>query len=407
MKVTIRQKSGMQYLYADISVSGIRTKCTLGISVKEGKFNPKNQGVQGESDYETNILINSFKSAIMEMIRKLQATGKLSSSNISDGVRLIKEKLTNPLEPDMNDTGFVRYIEKHIERSISIRKPATLKQYNMVLAKMKIYEKQRSCKLTFDTIDFIFYNNFIGYCTQELNFSTNTIGKYIKNIKMWMGAATEEGLNTNMTFRSKVFKKPTEDSEAIYLDEDELKALRNTLLPNKYLENVRDLFLLACYTGVRSQDYGKLSKDQLINNGTMLKVRTEKTDEEVIIPLHPEAKRVLDKYDGKPRVISNQRFNEYIKKVCEIAGIREVISLTRTCGGKKTTITKQKFDFVSSHTARRSFATNAYKAGVPSLSIMAITGHKTERVFLKYIKVSKEEHATLISKLDFFSIKSA
>ncbi len=135
---------------------------------------------------------------------------------------------------------------------------------------------------------------------------------------------------------------------------------------------------------------------------TLLKVRTEKTDEEVIIPLHTVAKSILDKYSGTPRLISNQKFNQYIKEVCRIVGLTDLVTLTRTCGGKKVKTTNEKCDVVSSHTARRSFATNAYKAGVPTLAIMAITGHRTEKVFLKYIKVTKEEHASLASQHDFF-----
>lgn len=400
MKVTIRQKSGMQYLYADISVSGIRTKCTLGISVKEGKFNPKLQGVQGASDCETNILINDFKTEIMELIRRLQRRGELSRSNITNGVQGIKERLTNPNSvEDEND--FTLYIEKFIERVQSIRKPATVMHYRNCLSKLKEYENTKRTKLTFETIDHDFYNSFVTHCMKNLNLSTNSIGNLIKNIKLYMGMAHEEGLHSNLIFKARSFKKPVEDSETIYLTELELQKIRKAVLPN-YLDNVRDIFLLACYTGVRSQDYGKLNYDSLINNGTMLKVRTEKTDEEVIIPLHPIAKSILDKYNGTPRIISNQKFNKYIKEVCRVVGITEMVSITRTCGGKKTTIRKSKNEFVSSHTARRSFATNAYKAGVPTLAIMAITGHRTEKVFLKYIRVSKEEHASLVCQHEFF-----
>lgn len=401
MKVTIRQKSGMQYLYADISVSGIRTKCTLGISVKEGKFNPKSQGVQGASDCETNILINDFKTEIMELIRKLQRKGELSRSNITNGVQEIKERLTNPSSAE-DQTNFIAYVEKFIERVASIRKEATVKQYRNGLTKLKEYEGTKRTKLTFETIDHDFYNSFVTHCMKNLNLSTNSIGKLIKNIKLWMGTAHEEGLHSNMIYSTRSFKKPVEDAATIYLSEDELLKIRNAVLPN-YLDNVRDIFLLACYTGVRSQDYGKLNNDSLINNGTMLKVRTEKTDEEVIIPLHPIAKGILEKYNGTPRLISNQKFNRYIKMVCQIVGITETVSLTRTCGGKKIITRKPKCEFVSSHTARRSFATNAYKAGVPSLAIMAITGHRTEKVFLKYIKVSKEEHALLTKSHAFFT----
>jgi integrase len=401
MKVTIRQKSGMQYLYADISVSGIRTKCTLGISVKEGKFNPRTQGVQGASDCETNILINDFKSAILELIRKLQRNGELSKSNISNGVQEIKTRLTCPTSIE-DDTSLILYVEKFIARTESIRKEATIKQYRNSLDKLKDFERLHKFKLTFDKIDHDFYNSFVSHCMKNLNLSTNSIGKLIKNIKLWMGTAHEENLHNNLIYKMRSFKKPEEDAEAIYLTEAELQRIKMTILPNRHLDNVRDLFLLACYTGVRSQDYDKLNNDSLINNGTMLKVRTEKTDEEVIIPLHPIAKAILEKYNGTPRIISNQKFNEYIKDVCRIVGLTESVTISRTCGGKKTRITKPKYNFVSSHTARRSFATNAYKAGVPTLAIMAITGHRTEKVFLKYVKVTKEEHAKIIGKHGFF-----
>lgn len=402
MKVTIRQKSGMQYLYADISVSGLRTKCTLGISVKEGKFNPKTQVVQGASDCETNVLINDFKSAIMELIRKLQRNGELSKSNISNGIQEIKTRLTNPSSIE-DETSLIVYVEKFIARTETIRKVSTIKQYKNGLVKLRDFEKLRKLKLTFDNIDHDFYNSFVTHCMKNLNLSTNSIGKLIKNIKLWMGTAHEERLHNNLIYKMRSFKKPEEDADAIYLTEDELQRIKMTILPNRHLDNVRDLFLLACYTGVRSQDYNKLNKDSLINGGTMLKVRTEKTDEEVIIPLHPIAKAILDKYNGTPRLVSNQKFNEYIKVVCRIVGLTEIVSLTRTCGGKKITTRKEKCEFVSSHTARRSFATNAYKAGVPSLAIMAITGHRTEKVFLKYIKVGKEEHASLVCKHIFFT----
>jgi integrase len=401
MKVTIRQKSGMQYLYADISVSGIRIKCTLGISIREGAYNNKKQIATGENAVETNILISEFKNLIMDAIRNLQRKSDLSKETIVDKVKAIKQSLSEP-EMDEKKNCFISYIENGIEQSTAIRKESTIKQYVYCLNKYKEYQKARKMKLTFDKIDYEFYNDFLGYNMKKHNLSTNSIGKLVKNIKMWMGKAHEEGLHSNLIFKTRSFKKPVEEAESVYLSEKELQLIRTALLPKKCLENVRDLFLLACYTGVRSQDYHLLNKTNLINNGTMFKVRTEKTDEEVIIPVHPIAKAIIEKYNGVPRQISNQKFNQYIKEICEIVGINESISITRTCGGKKQRITRPKYAFVSSHTARRSFATNAYKSGMPSLSIMAITGHRTEKVFLKYIRVTKEEHAELASNHSFF-----
>ena len=401
MKVTIRQKSGMQYLYADISVSNIRCKATIGISIKDGKFNPKAQCVEGGSNAETNILINNFKSAILETVRRLQIDGALTSQNIAEGVKKIRERLTAPKQEVVVDVHLLNYISMYIERNTAIRKPATLIQYRYSLNVLKAYEKHAKAKLKFKDIDMIFYSSIMEFCIKHRNFSTNTISKIIKNIKVWMAAAYEDGLHTNTTYASRMFKKVSEDAENIYLSEEELLKIRYTTLPSQALENVRDIFLLACYTGVRSQDYHKLNNLNRIH-GNMLKVRTEKTDEEVIIPLHPVAETILEKYNGRPRIISNQKFNTYIKAVCKLAGIFEETTLTRTVGGKRIATTKPKYECVSSHTARRSFATNAYKAGVPTLAIMAITGHRTEKVFLKYVKVTKQEHALLSSVHPFF-----
>jgi integrase len=401
MKVIIRQKSGMQYLYADIFVSSLRYKTTLGISIKDGVFNLKEQCVQGGTNSETNILIRSFKTNILDMIRRLQIDGELSLENIAEGVKHIRERLTSAKSVELADIYFIPYIRKHIERSIPIRKEASITQYRYCLNKLVMYEKHKQTKLAFTDINLDFYSNIMTFCIKKEKLAINSISKIIKNIKVWMAAAYEEGLHTNTTYASRMFKKPSEDAENIYLSEDELMKIRYTTLPSQALENVRDIFLLACYTGVRSQDYHKLNNLNRIQ-GNMLKVRTEKTDEEVIIPLHPVAESILEKYNGRPRIISNQKFNTYIKDVCKLAGIVEDTTLTRTVGGKRIATTKPKYECVSSHTARRSFATNAYKAGVPTLAIMAITGHRTEKVFLKYVKVTKQEHALLSSVHPFF-----
>lgn len=403
MKVTIRQKSGMQYLYADITVSSLRIKSTLGITIKEGKFDTKTQSIKGSPDAaETNILINTFKSEILSTVRILQKNGELTKDNLTDRLAEIRTRLTTPDFTVIDNQRLVNYVRTYIDRVKGLRKDSTIRQFSCSLSKLEEYEKVKKVKLTFDKIDHAFYNSLLTYAIQELQLSTNSLGNIVKNLKTWMNAAYEDGLHTNMIFNSRSFKKPSEEADTIYLNESELLALRSTIMPNKHLDHVRDLFLLACYTGVRSQDYSKLTKEHLINDGTMFKVRAEKTDQEVIIPLHPEAKRILDKYNGNPRVISNQKFNQYIKEVCRFGGIDELVQVSRTKAGKRQSTICHKYALVSSHTARRSFATNAYKAGVPTLAIMAITGHTTEKVFLKYVRVTKEEHANLVSQHGFF-----
>lgn len=194
----------------------------------------------------------------------------------------------------------------------------------------------------------------------------------------------------------------SEDVDSVYLTEEELKQIKACDLPTDRLNNVRDIFLIACYTGLRISDYSKISKQNMIYDGKILKVTTEKTNEEVFIPLNSYVMSLLERYKGTIRMISHQRFNEYLKDVCRIAGINESVTFFQVRGEVRKQITLPKYKLITSHTGRRSFATNAFKAGVPTISIMKITGHKTERSFLKYIKVTKEENAKLIMQHSFF-----
>lgn len=408
MNLKIRQQSHRDYLYANLTVSGIRVKKTLGISVPHGKFNSKTEQVNGlPDDVEINDLIHAFRQEILRAVRELQKQQTLSKFTLVEELERIKAELIDPDHTSEAESYLIPYGEKHIERSSATKKKSTIVQYQNSLNHLRDYEKHKRKRISFDGVDMNFYNSFLDYCHNQKNFSANSVGKLIKMIKLLMGLAMEEGLHTNMFFKSRNFKKPQETADTIYLNQDELSKIASTVLPD-YLENVRDLFLLGCYTGLRFSDYNKLTRDRFIKDGSMVKIRTEKTDEEVVIPLHPEAKRILEKYEPKGglRLISNQKFNTFIKDVCEIAGLKDNVTFTRTVAGEKTRFTKKKFELVSSHTARRSFATNAYLAGVPSLAIMSITGHKTELSFLKYIKVTKEEQAQVIAQHQFFNVAS-
>ena len=406
MKVVIRQKEGMNYLYADISVSGIRIKSTLGISVKQGEFNPKTQTVKGGANHTTNVLIQQLKLSIMDLIRCLQKDGELTKENVKLGLDKLRNGSTSAIKEEVNKS-LVDYAQQHIERTNNLKKGGSIRHIKVTLNKLKAFEQHTKSKLTFDKIDMKFYDAFVTYCTTVEKLAVNTIGSHVKNIKMWMNASLLDELHTNIIHQNRAFKKISEEADTIYLDETDIKRLIDCTLPTESLEQVRDLFVMACYTGVRIQDYNKLNRFHLVNDGTMFKIRTEKTGAEVLIPLHAEAKRILLKYNGMPKVISSQKFNEYIKSVCRIGGIDELVQITRTVEGKRQTTICPKYELVSSHTARRSFATNTYKAGIPTLAIMAITGHSTEKVFMKYVRVSKEEQAGLIGSHGFFTGKTA
>jgi integrase len=134
----------------------------------------------------------------------------------------------------------------------------------------------------------------------------------------------------------------------------------------------------------------------------LIDIRTQKTDEMVSVPILPITRAIIKNYEGKtanslPVSISNQRFNEYLKEVAErFTPLHETITKETTVRGHKVTQTLPKWQLVTTHTARRSFATNMFKEGFPAQTIMKITGHRTEASFMTYLKLSPREYAKTI-----------
>lgn len=297
------------------------------------------------------------------------------------------------------------FIEKFIEESKTRVNPntgkfiskSTLKKYTTCFNLLKDFAGDGT--LDFDDIDLNFYQEFVSYLAKKKEHAKNTIGKQIAVLKNFMNEAKERELHSNTKYSSKKFKIITEETESIYLNEQELNTLYSLDLSNKpKLEKVRDLFLIGAWTGCRFGDFTTITPDKIKDN-TIL-IEQEKTGIKVTIPLHPVVVEILNKYDGKlPKAISNQKFNDYIKDVGELAeGFDKVEKLSQTKGGKRVTKALPKFKLISSHTARRSFATNLYKSGFPTIGIMKLTGHRTERAFLKYIKVTEDEHAQMLAE---------
>jgi len=213
-----------------------------------------------------------------------------------------------------------------------------------------------------------------------------------------MSEATERGINTNLAFRSKRFQVVSENTPSIYLSEVELEELyKLDLSSNPRIERVRDLFLIGCWTGLRFSDFSNITQENIQDD--QIEITTKKTVEPVIIPFHPVVKGIMSKYRGKypnslPPAISNVKMNEYLKELGSMTeGLQITASTMITKAGIQKTTQHKKYELLTTHTARRSFATNLYLSGFPSISIMAITGHRTEKAFMRYIKITPDNNA--------------
>lgn len=233
-------------------------------------------------------------------------------------------------------------------------------------------------------------------------YKPNVIGKFVKSMKAMLRYAYENNYTTNDDFKRREFKVYKENVETVYLTEKELNSLYKLEL-NENDSCVRDSFIVSSYTGLRYSDIARLQQKHLDFEHKLLIIVTQKTNTLVVIPMHPKVEAIFRKYGYQPpKVQSNQSTNRVLKRLCRKAGITNFVSIVETSGGIKHEVTYEKCDMITSHTARRSFATNAYRAGIPSLSIMQITGHSTETSFMKYIRISKEENAIALSKHTFF-----
>ncbi len=326
----------------------------------------------------------------------------------------LKTTIDKHWHPDKYRVSLFSFIEEFIKKSETKPNPKTgrpvsykmRREYEVSFQYLRDFAAHQKAPIDFKDIDLDFYDKYVAFLQektlivknaegkkQERKLAVNTIGKKVQVLKIFLNAARDEGLTTNDKFRSKKFVALSEEAETIYLKETELSTLYNYDLSKRpSLERVRDLFIVGCWTGCRFSDIAQITPEN-VSEG-FIHLKQYKTGNKVVIPLHPVVTAIINKYGGRlPEPISNQKFNEELKVIAELAEINGITHKAITRGGIKTSKAFKKYELVTTHTARRSFATNLYKSGFPSLSIMAITGHHTEAAFLSYIKVTPDEHA--------------
>ena len=273
----------------------------------------------------------------------------------------------------------------------------TRRRYATVKTMLEDFEKKRNAVIQWDEFDKKLFDEIITYQVDVKKYATNTIGRNTRTIKTILNKAIQEGISVNIKYQG-AFKSTSEAVDNAYLTEKELETLyKHDFSDNPRNDRVRDLFLIGCWTGLRFSDFSDIRPEHI--NGDMLKMVTQKTKQQVIIPLHPVVKEILKKYNYElPPAISNQKFNDYLFEVCRDAKINDTYTKTITKAGKREVLTGPKHKYITSHSARRSFATNAFKRGISPYLIMTITGHKTESEFIKYLKVTADERAAMFAK---------
>ena len=227
---------------------------------------------------------------------------------------------------------------------------------------------------------------------------TNTIRSLVWNLKLVLKKAAHR---YDIDIQIDNINVEQEEVQAIYLTLDELDRLNKLKNLSKEARAVCDRFLLGCFTALRFSDYSVLTSKNIV--GDNIEIKTRKTGVKVVIPIHPVVCEILKRNKGEfPPLPSQQSFSATLKRICKKAGIDNEILYERTVGLKIVRKRVKKYMLVSSHTARRTGATNMYLAGIPTFRIMLLTGHSTEESFFKYIRIGKEENANVLAEHPFF-----
>jgi site-specific recombinase XerD len=277
-------------------------------------------------------------------------------------------------------------------------KDKTKQVYRVSLNHLIDYVSKERIALSWESFNLEFYAGFTAHL-YGIPHSDNTVGKTIKTLKTFISNAFERDLHTNLSFKKKGFKVISSEVDEIYLDEKEIRKIHELKGLEPHLEESKKRFVFYCCVGLRFGDANGINPNNIttaIDGGYRLKVTTEKTGEDVIIALDPLAEEIWNAWGCRPpKKISNPKFNKHIKTIAEKAGLTELVQKRTTVKGKVSIEWVHKWEMVKAHTCRRSFATNSYLDGVPTQTIMAMTGHKTEKSFKKYIRITKEQHADI------------
>lgn len=404
------------------------------------------------------VLRDSLASQLWEIKTKLDAmivAGLVTPENVKRCIdSILRADLVNEAkaqqevqkkeEEQRNRMTLIQWIEEYIrqcetgerlkQKSTKRVSAGTIRSFKGTKSQLMEYQKSRHKIIDFDDVTLEFYDDFKRFFLEKKDgdgnsrpYSPNTIAKHIKTLKIFLYAAKDMKLTTCTDFTSARFSADSQDVENVYLTEErvqqmyevdfedeetmrrlmamapsdeERKALKDQLVrrtPEK-LNEAKDIFVVGCLTGQRVSDYKRINEEMIktLDDGNdYIYLKQEKTDKWIYIPLDIRVRAILSKYGGKLPKIYDQDLNERIKVIGRFLGWRENAGIAELRGMMSVPTQKKFYECIKTHTARRTFATNAYKNHASLSSIMIITGHSSEQMLKKYLKLDNEERAMM------------
>lgn len=279
-------------------------------------------------------------------------------------------------------------------------KNESYKQMHLVCTKhLSSFAQLTGKQIYTDSMSEQMFEDFVYYL-QECKLMSSTVKGIVQRTKSMLQKAQNANYKVNNTYHDYNFRDDEIDS--IFLTMAEITRIYYYKGLTRNQEEIRDYFIVGCLTGLRYSDYSRLTAENFAEG--KIQIRTKKTKTPVLIPMHRFVKEIIRKYNGTlPPARCIQYFNLAIKEICKQVGLTELVAYERQIGFDFVRRMLPKWKLVSSHTARRSAATNMFLAKIDTYRIMLLTGHKTESAFFRYIKISREENAMVLAGNQFFN----
>jgi len=372
-----------------------RIQINVGIEVLSRYWNKEKSFLKNskdiENEYEKLSKLDSLAGKIIipykDKVRPLSK--ELFKSQFLNGEPSSVESITKDLFSEL---------DTYIEDKKSKVTNDVIKDYNTLKKHLLGYEEYSGEIITFRTFDFQFYEKWSDYLAYHAplknggyGMKNNTIGKLVKNLKAFLNDRIKKKKISPIDLSQ--FKVIQEEVDHIYLTDEEIQEIVKVDCSNdEELQNIKDFFIIGCLTGLRFSDIKRIRPEHIDKND-FLSLRQKKTFGRIVIPLRKQVKVVLDKYKGRAPDIDSFTFNKRIKNLGALAKINNEIEIEHQRGNLRESKISKKHELITSHTCRRSFCTNAYLSGVDVQLIMKISGHKTEKAFRRYLKISNYEAA--------------
>jgi len=270
------------------------------------------------------------------------------------------------------------------------------------------FSRSRKIRLTFEKVDMQFYDEYLDYCFNEKKYFNNYVGTLIKRIKAFMNWAEKKGYHSNLEFKKDDFKKPFENTEIIYLHYEEVEKLmalefeKNTPEERKIYTEIRDMYCLGCFTGMRHSDIITLKPANVQEDKILLQII--KTREPNIIPLNPHSRKILRRNKSKHDIYAMPHYdvsttNEYLKEVMKAAKLKRKIQIVHYRGSTRFETIEPLWQCATFHSSKKTFVTNFLERGGSLTTAMAITGNRSYQTARRYFKIADTLRAKEMSKV--------